>query len=178
LKRLPAYRRGVFAVALLFFMLPCASAVCAKAPVAGPASTFTGNGSVSISDDGIANLLMVGSAPGIGDYLCFAEFELTPNADGTLTGEGVAVFLASHGDRLVGVASCTLDAGTLDHIAFSWRDSVEFLDGWQVSTSGRFIDNRPPGAESAMTQKPAPTPPPPPNSPHPVIIAIIAILIG
>ena len=176
MKRLPAYRRAIVLFALLIFSLPCASVVRAKTPA--PVSTFKGNGLVSMYNDGVADLVMQGSAPGIGDYLCFAELELTPDADGTLTGEGVAVFFASHGDRLVGVVNCTLDAGTLDHITFSWRDSVEFLDGLQVSTSGRFVNNRPAGADSPMTQQTVSTPPPPPKSTHPVIIAIIAILIG
>jgi hypothetical protein len=73
----------------------------------------------------------------------------------------VAVFDTANGDVLVGVVTWEVDPADGDfatsRVHFSWRDSVEFGDGTIVSSTGRFLHDRPPGL---------------------VVIAIIAILIG
>jgi hypothetical protein len=66
-----------------------------------------------------------------------------------LLGGGVVVFEAADGDLLVGAVEWVIEPAIegfrTSSIHFSWRDSVEFADGTDVASTGRFVDDRPPG---------------------------------
>lgn len=119
-------------------------------------------GSIDFSAEGPSTFTLEGTASHLGQYTCYGEVSFAPGEEeGTLLGEGVAVFEAANGDLLVGVVTWEVDTGDEEfrtsRIHFSWRDAVEFSDGTVVASTGRFLDDRPPGL---------------------VVIAIIAILIG
>jgi ABC-type transport system substrate-binding protein len=114
------------------------------------------------SPDTVHPFFLAGTASHLGQFTAHGEVEFVPgDKAGTLVGEGVVVFEAANGDLLVGVVKWEVaeDAGGFrtTSLHFSWRDSVEFSDGTIVSSTGRFLNDRPPGL---------------------VVIAIIAILIG
>jgi hypothetical protein len=118
-------------------------------------------GTIDFTTDGISSFTLEGNASHLGQFRCYGEVDFLPVGDGSLMGEGVAVFRAANGDLLVGVVSWDADDEVnglrASGIHFSWRDAVEFIDGAVVHSTGRFIESRPPGL---------------------VVIAIIAILIG
>ena len=154
-------KRGWKKVALVglliaFQVIPCGA--FAKSPV--KLKNF--GGTIDFSDEGPSTFTLKGTASHLGQYMCYGEVSFAPGEDeGTLLGEGVAVFEAANGDLLVGVVDWDVladgDELRTSHIHFSWRDAVEFSDGTIVASSGRFEHDRPPGL---------------------VVIAIIAILIG
>ncbi|GMV96989.1 MAG: hypothetical protein HRF43_20880 [Phycisphaerae bacterium] len=119
-------------------------------------------GTVDFSTERTTSFVLEGTEPNIGPYTAHGEVAFRPGEEeGSLIGEGVAVFETPDGDHLVGAvtweAGPEIDGQRESNIRFSWRDSVEFGDGRVVATSGHFVDDRPPGL---------------------VVIAIIAILIG
>ena len=119
-------------------------------------------GSIDFSEDGPTTFRMEGRASHLGRYEATGEVFFEPGEEeGSLVGEGVVVFEAADGDLLVGVLEWEVEPGDgeLNRSAmhFSWRDSVEFSDGTVVESTGRFVNDRPPGL---------------------VVIAIIGILIG
>jgi hypothetical protein len=119
-------------------------------------------GTINFSAEGITPFTLEGTASHLGQYKAYGEVEFVPGEEeGSLVGQGVVVFETANGDLLVGVVTWDVDDADSEfatsHIHFSWRDSVEFSDGTIVSSTGRFLHDRPPGL---------------------VVIAIIAILIG
>jgi hypothetical protein len=115
-------------------------------------------GAIDFSSEGFSSFELAGTASHLGRFTGYGEVELLPGATaGSLAGDGVVVFEAANGDRLVGVTTWDVDAAEIGHLHFSWRDSVTFSDGTIVDSTGRFATERPPGL---------------------VVIAIIAILIG
>jgi hypothetical protein len=121
-------------------------------------------GTVDFSPEKTTPFTLRGTEPHIGEYTARGEATFrSGETEGTLIGEGVAVFETADGNLLVGVLSWEAAAEEGDERAsemrFSWRDSIEFSDGTFVESTGRFADpaDRPPGL---------------------VVIAIIAVLIG
>jgi hypothetical protein len=119
-------------------------------------------GTIDFSTDELSTFTLEGTASHLGRFTARGEVEFLPGEDeGLLEGDGVVVFEAANGDLPVGVVTWTVDAENdhfrTSHIHFSWRDSVQFSDGSVVDSTGRFVNDRPPGL---------------------VVIAIIAILIG
>lgn len=115
-------------------------------------------GTIDYVEGGVSTFLLSGTASHLGKYTCRGEVEFLPGEEeGSLQGEGVAVFESANGDLLV--AAVTIDAGPdgVGPMRFAWRDFVELSDGTVVPSTGRFTESRPPGL---------------------VVIAIIAILIG
>jgi hypothetical protein len=150
--------KKVALVALLTFFQVIPLGAFAKSPV--KLKNF--EGAIDLEAEGPAPFVLSGTASHLGRYECYGEVEFLPGEDeGSLIGDGVAVFEAANGDLLVGVVTWEVDADgdefRTSHIHFSWRDSVEFSDGTVVPSTGRFVHDRPPGL---------------------VVIAIIAILIG
>ena len=130
----------------------------AKSPV--KLKDFTGT--IDFTTEGVTTFTLEGMASHLGKYTCYGEVVFIPIDDqGTLLGDGVAVFTAANGDLLVGVVSWHVDPDgnefRTSQIHFSWRDSVHLSDGSVVNSTGRFVDDRPPGL---------------------VVIAIIAVLIA
>jgi hypothetical protein len=147
-------------VALLTVFQVVPLGALAKSPV--KLKNFAGEIDFKAAIEGPAPFVLEGTASHLGQYTCYGEVEFLPaDEDGSLLGDGVAVFEAANGDLLVGVVSWEVDADgdelRTSHIHFSWRDSVQFSDGTIVDSTGRFENDRPPGL---------------------VVIAIIAILIG
>jgi len=145
-------------VALLTFFQTIPVGAFAQSPV--KLKKFVG--SIDFNEEGPSTFTLEGTASHLGKYTCHGEVSFAPGEEeGTLLGDGVAVFEAANGDLLVGVVSWEVDADDEEfrtsHIHFSWRDAVEFSDGTVVASTGRFVDDRPPGL---------------------VVIAIIAVLIG
>ena len=141
--------------------------VSARAAFAESPVKLKGEGAISLATQGPSPFFLSGTASHLGDYKCRGEMQLlTDKETGSQEGAGIAVFEAANGDRLVGVVTLQTDANGDGEIAFSWRDSVQFSDGTIVSSSGRFANSRPPGADSKVKTKKQP------------IIVIIAILIG
>jgi hypothetical protein len=102
---------------------------------------------IELGENGFADLRMTGTAEELGDCTGSGEIAFAPGADeGTLDGTGVVAFRAANGDTLVGVIAASLDTvgGTVDFVVH-WRDAVTFSDGTTVTSTGRFVDHRPPG---------------------------------
>jgi hypothetical protein len=155
-------RHTVTLFALLTFFGLSADAAFGQSAV-----KLQGAGAIDLSTESTPTFALSGTASHLGRYTCYGEIEFHPGAKkGSMNGVGVAVFEAANGDLLVGVATCELDADGTGQIRFSWRDSVEFSDGTIVSSTGRFVSSRPPGALSPIRFQ------------LNVVISIIAILIG
>lgn len=106
------------------------------------------SGTIDFSSEETATFALDGVASHLGKFTAYGELNLAPrDEEGIQRGEGVVVFKAANGDLLVGVISWVHDeeaqVGHFHHV--SWRDSVQFNDGTVVSSTGRFIDDRPPG---------------------------------
>jgi hypothetical protein len=102
---------------------------------------------LTFDDDGLAVLHMTGTAGELGNCACYGEIVVVPGAEErTFDGMGVVAFSAANGDLLVGVIAAHIDMvdRTL-HAEIHWRDAVTFSDGTTVESSGRFVDNLPPG---------------------------------
>ena len=102
-------------------------------------------------EDGSSVFQLRGKASHLGNFSATGEVNLVPGfVEGSQIGNGVVVFEAANGDRLVGVANWILGPVGEDSILdtsvhFTWRDSVLLSDGTIVQSSGRFVDHRPPG---------------------------------
>jgi len=119
------------------------------------------DGTVEFAADGSAEFTLAGRASHLGDYTCSGEVQFVPGEDeGSLIGQGVAVFRAANGDQLVANVTWEVEPGgdfRSSKIHFHWADSVEFADGSIFASTGRFVDSRPPGL---------------------VVIAIVSVLLG
>lgn len=150
-------RLKVTLVALLSFALAAHPAL-AKSPV----KLQKWMGMIDLAADAPLPFVLEGTASHLGKFTAYGEVDFVPAEEGgTLVGEGVVVFQAANGDLLVGHVEWDADqevegfrAGA---IHFSWADAVAFSDGTIVESTGRFVDDRPPGL---------------------VVIAIIAVLVG
>lgn len=126
-----------------------ATALYPESALAAPVVKLTGEGFLELSTDGPSPFVLEGTASHLGRYTCIGEVDFSPGTEaGTLEGEGVAAIRAVNGDLIVGVVSWEVDADGNGHIAFSWRDSIQFSDGTVVSSTGRFVKSRPAGAVS------------------------------
>jgi hypothetical protein len=115
-------------------------------------------GTIDTSPDGAASFTLEGTASQLGQFDAYGEIQLVPGEEeGSLLGQGVVVFTAANGDQLVGVTTWDVAPDSVGQLHFSWRDAIELADGTIVSSTGRFLTDRPQGL---------------------VVIAIIAILIG
>jgi ABC-type transport system substrate-binding protein len=105
--------------------------------------------------EGPAPFTLTGAATHLGKFTAYGESEFVPgDAEGSLIGEGVIVFEAANGDLLVGAVTWEIDGGSGEtsggRIHVSWRDEVTFSDGTTAATTGRFVDNRPPGVSATI----------------------------
>jgi hypothetical protein len=148
----------------LLALLQILPAGCVQPPADSQLVEQTENftGTADVNTERVTPFTLEGTEPHIGQYVCHGEVRFLDGEEpGSFTGNGVAVFETTDGDKLVGVVTWEIDAASGDdrasRIQFSWRDSVEFSDGTTALTTGHFVDDRPPGL---------------------VVIAIIAILIG
>jgi hypothetical protein len=162
---LPNPRKPALVSVLVFLqLLPTG---CVNMPAEPQLDELSENftGSVDFSTQRTSPFTLQGTQEHLGAFTAQGEVTFRAGeAAGSLIGDGVAVFTAESGDKLVGVV--TWNAGPEDangqrdsDIRFSWRDSVQFTNGTVVTSDGQFADpdERPPGL---------------------VVIAIIAILIG
>lgn len=107
-------------------------------------------GMVDILAVGPSPYVLEGIASHLGNFQAYGEVEFGPGDEiGSIIGTGPVMFRAANGDRLVGVATWTMnpsDDGLSEaHVHFGWRDSVEFSDGTVASNTGHFVKTRPPG---------------------------------
>jgi hypothetical protein len=119
-----------------------------EASAKSPLKLTKWEGMVDLTPGRVAPFELNGTASHLGQFTAFGEVEFLPGpGEGSLIGEGIVVFEAANGDLLVGVLSWDVDeggsGGQIHHV--SWRDSVEFTDGKVVSSTGRLVDDRPPG---------------------------------
>ena len=157
LRRTVPGRPAVVAAVVVAFLARSATPSFAVSPV----KLQNWVGSIDINAPGPVPFTLQGTASHLGRFTARGEVEFAPgDEEGSLVGDGVVVFTAANGDQLVGVVTWDVDAADGDFrstgMHFSWRDSVAFADGTVVSSTGRFLHDRPPGL---------------------VVIAIIAILI-
>ena len=108
------------------------------------------DGVVDLTTLGPSPYALAGIASHLGKFRASGEVEFGPGEEeGSMIGTGPVVFLAANGDRLVGVATWTVDPSedsfSVAHVHFGWRDSVGFSDGTVVASTGHFIRDRPPG---------------------------------
>jgi hypothetical protein len=98
-------------------------------------------------DHGLVELRMAGEAGGLGDCVCYGQFNTVPGGEpGVLEGTGVVAFTAANGDVLVGVIDTTVYMlEKLISFEIHWRDEVTFSDGTTVESTGRFVHNKPAG---------------------------------
>lgn len=151
-------RRFLAVVVALAFLARIADPAFGQSPV--KMKKFTG--SIDVTAEGAVPFTLEGTASHLGRFTAHGEVVFVPGEEeGTLVGEGVAVFIAANGDQLVAAVRWEVDPESdglaASGIHFSWRDDVTFSDGTVVASTGRFEHDRPPGL---------------------VVIAIIAILIG
>lgn len=140
--------------------------------------TLTGGGSIVFSTGGVNSFVLRGVATHVGRYTCLGELQFVPGATpGSLNGVGVAEIIGDDGAQIVGVVTWQTNAHGGGHMAFSWRDFVEFSDGSIVQSTRRFTRNRPPGAE-AQIELMHETTHAPSQPERPIHVGIIAILIG
>jgi hypothetical protein len=98
-----------------------------------------------------SHFILEGTASHLGQFTAYGEVDFVPGEEeGSLVGEGVVVFEAADSDLLVGVVEWQAgpeadDGSRSNSIHFSWRDSVELSDGTVFKSTGRFVDDRPPG---------------------------------
>jgi len=107
-------------------------------------------GTIQFSDEGFSPFTLKGTASHLGRFTAYGEIEFLPGVDeGSLVGDGIIVFEAANSDLLVGAVSWYFDGGgnggggRIHDVR--WRDSVEFSDGRVVFSTGRFVQDRPPG---------------------------------
>lgn len=138
------WRPSVTVLALLTCFQIVPSAAFAKSPVR--LNNFLGE--IDFSTPGsVRPFVLSGTASHLGRFECQGEAEFLPGeTEGSLVGEGVAVFEAANGDRLVAVVTWMIEPDGRARAEFPWRDSVQFSDGTIVFSTGRFRTNRPPGA--------------------------------
>ncbi len=108
------------------------------------------DGMVDLTTLGPSPYALDGIASHLGKFQASGEVEFGPGEEeGSMIGTGPVVFLSANGDRLVGVATWTVDpledSFSVAHVHFGWRDSVQFSDGTVVANTGHFIRARPPG---------------------------------
>lgn len=141
-----------YRLSLTFAAIAISMAMFAERAFADPVVDIRGEGTLTLAAGGPATFEFQGNASHLGKFTAYGEINLTPGPDeGSMEGEGVAVFQASNGDLLVGVVTWQVDDDGAGQMAFSWRDSVQFTDGSMVSTTGRFVEKRPAGAVSKTT---------------------------
>jgi len=132
----------VVAVALL-------TRIAAPAIAESPVKMKKFAGTIHPRADGVAEFSLDGNASHLGEFACQGEVEFVPgDQEGSLLGEGVAVFKAANGDLLVGKVTWDVEPGgdaRTSSIAFHWQDAVEFSDGTIVTNTGHFVSSRPPG---------------------------------
>jgi len=131
---------------LLTLLASYPTAVLAKSGV----KLHNWQGAIDLSAEPITPFVIEGTASHLGEFSCHGEVLFLPGeVEGSLVGQGVAVLEAANGDLLVGVVTWDVDPAVGDFSAsrmhFSWRDFVQFSDGTIVSSTGRFVDDRPPG---------------------------------
>jgi ABC-type transport system substrate-binding protein len=132
---------GVLAILALTACLPFAAADQPLSKMKVRSATLT------FSDGGFAVLGLTGMAEALGKCSAYGELVFVPGEDeDTLDGMGVAAFTAADGDVLVGVIAAQIDEDNRLTWVIHWRDTVTFSDGTTVASTGRFVDNRPPGA--------------------------------
>src|SRR5438445_644503 len=100
-------RQSVTFVALLTLLEIFRPAVLAESPV----RLQNWQGEIDLSAEGPLPFTLEGTASHLGRFTCHGEIEFVPGEEeGTLVGEGVAVFRAANGDLLVGVVTWEVDA--------------------------------------------------------------------
>lgn len=162
---IPGPKRAAMLVMLAFLQaLPSGCNVGPAAPQLDElADGF--DGTVEFSTERTTPFRLRGLQPRLGEFTADGEVDFRAGEqEGSLIGEGVAVFETANGDKLVGVVTWyagpeDADGERASDIEFRWRDSVEFSDGTVVVSDGQFEnpEDRPPGL---------------------VVIAIIAIIVG
>ena len=119
------------------------------------------HGAIDLTAEGVTPFFLEGTASHLGRFTCHGEVVFVPGeVEGSLVGQGVAVFTAANGDLLVGNLTWDVAPGgdfRTSRLHFSWSDSVELSDQSVVSSTGRFVKSRPEGL---------------------VVISIIGILVG
>lgn len=113
-----------------------------------PASAQTADEQVLIvpSAQGPSRLSMTGTTTEFGRFVATGEITFPADEQGQLQdGTGIAVVQAEDGDQIVADVTARIgDEGNTEY-TLHWRDSVTFSDGAVVQTTGRFVDDKPPG---------------------------------
>ncbi|MGE3181254.1 MAG: hypothetical protein AB7N71_06460 [Phycisphaerae bacterium] len=156
------FRAFAVAAALLFQILP---AGCINPPASTLVEQVDGfSGDIDFATDKTSTFELIGNEAHLGEYTARGEVTFRENGpDGSLVGDGVAVFTDADNDQLVAMVYWPLQAERSNqregNIEFRWLDTVTFADGEVFESTGKFADAelRPPGL---------------------VVIAIIAVLIG
>jgi hypothetical protein len=122
-------------------------------------------GAIDLSAPEVMPFTLEGKASHFGEFTCYGEVVFVPGGlEGSLVGQGVAVFEAPNGDLLVANLTWNVDPAVGDFAAsqmqFSFSDAVTLSDGTIVKSTGRFM--------GFVESQPVDL----------VVIAIIAILIG
>jgi hypothetical protein len=111
-----------------------------------PILTIRAQGTFTIDDDGFAVAQLQGTAPGMGKFVSYGELVfVSGEQEGSLDGEGIMAFTAANGDIIAAFVEWQIAADGTNTVLVHWRDAVTFSDSTTVSTTGRFVDRRPPG---------------------------------
>src|SRR5262245_6309270 len=92
--------------AFLTIVASCPPFVLAKSPV----KLQNWQGAIDLSASPITPFVMEGTASHLGEFTCHGEVVFVPGeAEGSMSGQGVAVFVAANGDLLVGILAWNVD---------------------------------------------------------------------
>lgn len=101
---------------------------------------------VTPTEKGPYQIAFSGSTPEFGQYTATGEITYAGgDQEGPQAGTGVAALQAEGGDVIVADLSCQPKDGGDTDFTFHWRDSITLSDGTVVSSTGQFIENKPPG---------------------------------
>jgi len=98
------------------------------------------------STSGPSQIALTGTTEEFGRYIASGEITYAESEEeGPQSGTGVAVVQAEDGDVIVADLTSEPQEDGTTNFTFHWRDSVMFSNGTVVPTTGRFVDERPPG---------------------------------
>jgi hypothetical protein len=102
---------------------------------------------------GVSHFVVTGSNADFGRFIAMGEVSLIPGSEAGVQAEGagIAALQAENGDQITADATSRVAEDGID-FTFHWRDSVTFSSGAAASSTGEFVDHKPPGLNIARSR--------------------------
>lgn len=145
---------------LVALALALAGATCSPSQTGNTSTTLTDEETrqqaviiASETPGQLSHFTVTGKNADFGRYVALGEATfIAGQEEGVLrSGTGIAVLNAESGQQIVADVTCQV-FGDGSEFTFHWRDSVVFSNGSIVSTTGTFVDQKPPGLALNRTQ--------------------------